>query len=155
MKRFTGLAAAACLGIATGVAAQPGRSAVQRQIQPILDSAMQAANAHDADRFLEPFLHDSTLVFVFNGGVTQGFDALRAVQLKAWNNGKTDVAYTVRGPTKYSVLTPAVAVVTLPLASRRTLPSGEVRTADLVVMMVWQKRADGWRIVAAHESTVH
>jgi uncharacterized protein (TIGR02246 family) len=155
MKPMLAVAALACMSRAAAVSAQARSSTAQTEIQSLMDEQMQAANAHDTDRFLATYLHDSTLVFVFNGAVMRGFTALRAAQLKAWNSGQTDVAYSVRGPSDFAPLTPGITVVTEQLSSRRTLPSGEVKTNDLTVTMVWQKRPEGWRIVQAHESTVH
>jgi hypothetical protein len=37
----------------------------------------------------------------------------------------------------------------------RTLPNGESSTGEFAVTMVWQKLHEGWRIVQAHESSVH
>jgi uncharacterized protein (TIGR02246 family) len=143
---------AICCLLSTTAAAQSQPTAAQREIQSLMDDELQAANAHDTDRFLATYLHDSTLVFVFNGAVMRGFTALRAAQLKAWS-GSTDVAYSVRGPSDFTILTPAIAVVTEQLSSRRTQPSGEVKTNELTVTMVWQKRPEGWRIIQAHESS--
>ena len=154
MKTMFAIAAIACVVVTGPARAQSPPSPAQRQIQPLLDEMLQAANAHDTDRFLTPYLHDSTLAFVFNGMVMNGFTAVRDAQLKAWNNGKSDVVYSVRGPTSYQVLTPSIALATLPLTSRRTLPTGEAKTTEMTVTMVWQKRAAGWRIVQVHESTV-
>jgi len=120
----------------------------------MLDELMLAANAHDTDRFLAAYLHQPALVFVFNGVVTKGWDALEALQLKWWNNGKSDVVYTQRGSSEFTVLGPDAVVVTNPLGSRRTLPNGQASTGEFTVTMVWQKRPEGWRIVQAHESTV-
>jgi hypothetical protein len=74
------------------------------------------------------------------------------LQLAAW--AKTDVIYSQRGPMTVATLVPDVVVVTDPLSSRRTLPTGEVKTGDLTVTMICQKRPDGWRIVYVHESFV-
>ncbi len=128
---------------------------VQRQIEPLLSELTLAANAHDTDRFLATYLHDSTFVFVYNGVVVNGFDAVRAQQLKAWNNGKSDVVYSSHGAIEFAVLSPDIAVVVEPMAARRTLPGGQVSVADFAVTMIWQKRPEGWRIVQAHESTAH
>ena len=128
---------------------------VRRQIEPILQEQMLAANAHDTDRFMAAYLHGASLVFVFNGVVYNGWNDLEAQQLKWWNNGKSDVAYVQRGSAEFTVLSPDVAIVMSPLESRRTLPSGEVSLGQFAVTMVWQKRPEGWRIVQAHESTVH
>ena len=124
------------------------------EVQPLVDSLMVAANAHDTDRFLTSYLHDSSLVFVFNGVVTHGFQAVRDQQLKAWNNGTSDVVYTARQPSEITALTADVVLATDFLSSRRTLPTGDVRTTDLTVTMVWQKRPEGWRVIQVHESTV-
>lgn len=136
------------------IEAQSTPTAQERQIQPLLDEMVVAANAHDTDRFLAPYAHDADFVFVFNGDVTTGFANLRALQLKFWNNGQTDVVYTRRGPATFTVLTPTVVLVTDLLSSRRTLPTGEIKTTDVTVTMVWQKRPEGWRIVQMHESSV-
>jgi ketosteroid isomerase-like protein len=133
-------------GLLTGVAG----GQVPRGLQPVLDDLLPAANAHDTDRFLASYLHDSTVVFVYNGAVTTGFAGIRDLQLKAW--AKSDVVYAQHGAMHTMVLTPDVVVVTDPLSSTRTLPNGEVRTADFAVTMVCQRRAEGWRIVYVHES---
>jgi ketosteroid isomerase-like protein len=146
--------ACGCLLIGTGAAAQSGPPASARQLQPILDEMMIAANAHDTDRFLAPYVHDSTLVMVFNGMVVVGYDSVRALQFKWWNGGHSDVVYTRRGAPRFTVLGPGAIVVTDPLRSQRTDSTGVVRTGDFAATSVWQKRAEGWRIVAVHESTV-
>jgi uncharacterized protein (TIGR02246 family) len=152
-KKMYGAAIIACaLASSVGVA-QSAPLPAQREIQALIDEQVLAANAHDTDRFLAAYLHDSTLVFVFNGMVVNGFTNLRQLQFKAWNSPKTDAVYTVRGPDSYTALSPSVVLATSLLASRRTQPTGEVQTANLVVTMVWQKRPEGWRIVQAHEST--
>jgi uncharacterized protein (TIGR02246 family) len=145
---------ALAVALATGVARAQAPSPAQRQIQPLMDEFLAAANAHDTDRFLAPYVHDSTLIFAFNGTVILGFAQMHAMQLKAWNNGNTDVVYSQRAPISYMVLSPDVVVVTWPMGSRRTLPSGEIKVTELVVTMTWQRRSDGWRIVQMHESSV-
>lgn len=140
--------------VAPSASAQVAPTPVQ-QIQPILDRQMVAANAHDTDRFLADYLHDSTLVMVFNGAVVVGFDSVRALQLKWWHRGKSDVMYTSRAAPIFTVLTPDAVVVTQPLASRRTGPDGKTVTGDFTSTSVWRKLPQGWRVVAVHESTVH
>jgi uncharacterized protein (TIGR02246 family) len=135
--------------------AQAAGSPARRQIEPLLDTMMLAANAHDTDRFLTVYLRQPTLVYVFNGVIIHGWDDLRAQQVKWWNNGKSDVVYTRRGAADFSVLGSDVVVVTMGLASHRTRASGEVQSGELAVTMVWRQGPEGWRIVQAHESTVH
>jgi uncharacterized protein (TIGR02246 family) len=126
----------------------------EEQLAPLLDSQLVAANAHDTDRFLRSFLHDSSLVQVFDGVVTRGFDQIRALQLRWWQNGSSDVVYRHLGPPTYLVLTPDVVVVTEPLASQRTGADGKTVSGAFTVTMVWQRRAEGWRVVYQHESLV-
>lgn len=155
MTRTAWLLAAAVLLAGSPAHAQSTAASPQRQIQPWLDSMVVAAKVHDTDRFLAPYLHDSTLVLVFNGVVTRGFDAVRALQLKWWNNGRSDVAYAKRGPTGFRVLTPDVVIATDTMSSSRTDSAGVLHTGgNFAVTMVWQKRPEGWRIVYGHESTV-
>ncbi len=138
-------------------AASPGAAVAQsdvQEIQPLLDEQMAAANAHDTDRFLASYLRGPELVFVFNGAVIQGWDALREQQLKWWKNGTSDVVYRTRGAPVFPVLGPDHAVVLSRLASERTMPDGTLSTGEFVVTMIWQKRAEGWRIIQAHESTM-
>jgi uncharacterized protein (TIGR02246 family) len=135
-------------------AQEPATASVQREIQPLLDDELVAANAHDTDRFLKAYLHDSSLVFVFNGSITRGISRLRELQLKAWDNGKSKSTYELRNPTEYRVLSPKVALAMMQLTAHRVLPTGETKAGDLTVTMVWEKRSDGWRIVQAHESSV-
>jgi|SRR5271156_3268899 len=146
MKTMYG-AVIACVLFA-GVAGAQAPSA----LQPVLDDLLPAANAHDTDRFLASYLHDSTVVFVYNGVAITGFAGIRDLQLKAW--AKTDVVYSQHGPMAFQTLTPDVVVVTDPLSARRTLPTGEIKTGEFAVTMVCQRRPDGWRIVYVHESSV-
>jgi ketosteroid isomerase-like protein len=132
--------------------AQSGPSP-ERQIAPLLDSQVVAANAHDTDRFLKYFLHDSTLVQVFNGEVTVGYPAVRALQLRWWNNGRSDVVYRRAAPPSYLVLDSGAVVVTEPLTAERTGADGKVARGTIAVTMIWQKRPEGWRVAYQHEST--
>jgi len=126
---------------------------VEREIQPLLNEMTVAANAHDTDRFLAAYLHKPELVFVFNGDVIRGLDSVRTLQLKWWNNGKSDVVYAERTPAQVTALTPDIAIVVQAMKSQRTLPSGEVSSGNFAITQVWQKRAEGWRIIQVHEST--
>jgi uncharacterized protein (TIGR02246 family) len=154
MTKMFGTALLASLFVASVAAGQSAPAGPQRELQPLMDEEMAAANAHDTDRFLAAYLHDSTLVFVYNGMVVNGFTKLRELQYKAWNSPKTDAVYSTRGPDSYTVLAPDMVLATSLLSSRRTAPTGETKSNDMVITMVWKKRADGWRIIQAHESTL-
>ena len=127
---------------------------VQREIEPLLAEMMTAANAHDTDRFMAAYLRDPSFVFVINGTVMNGWDAVRAQQLKWWNNGKSDVVYSYVGKPEFTVLSSDAAVVTERMSARRTLANGQTTTGELAVTMAMQKRPEGWRAVQVHESSV-
>lgn len=157
MKRILNLAATVCFLVPLVVGGQVSSGvaqSVERQIEPLLKQMTAAANSHDTDRFLATYLHDSTLVLVFNGEVIVGIDSVRKLQLKWWNNGKSAVVYAQSGRSRFTVLGPDAAVEAGAMVSSRTLAGGRKSTSRFAVMNVWQKRPEGWRIVQVHESTV-
>lgn len=92
-------------------------------------------------------------MLVFNGTVIQGYDSARALQLKWWNQGTSDVVYH-RGRSISTVLSPDAVVLTSQMSATRIGPDGKIVTGTFAAMSVWQKLAHGWRVVAAHESTL-
>ena len=127
-------------------------AAARAALAPKLQEMLAAANAHDTDRHLAAYLHSPDLVFVVNDQMIHGWDALRVQQLKWWQNGKSDAVYTVRGTPEYTILAPGLVAQTYFLDSHRAGAGGDAHGAHLGVTDVWQERADGWRIVYAHES---
>ena len=112
-----------------------------------------AANAHDVERHVGFYAHDPEVTLIFNGVPIVGWEAIRDQQREWWKDGKTDVVYTMQGKPDYRVLGPTVVVTTLLMKSRRTGPGGEVSEGAFAVSDVWQKRAEGWRVIYGHEST--
>ncbi len=158
MKRILAIAIVACALLPCCLPAQTDATtaaSVRSQIEALLQEQMLAANAHDTDRFMATYLHDSSLVFVFNGVSYNGWDSLESQQLKWWNNGKSDVVYSRRGPAEFTVLSPTAVVVMQLLESRRTLATGAVTTSQFASTTIWQKRGREWKVVQGHESTVH
>ena len=127
-------------------------SAPEQQILPLLRQMDIAANAHDTDRFMAAFLHTDRLVFVVNGRVIHGWEALREQQQKWWQNGKTDVVYTPKGASEFIVLTPDIVAVTRVFTSTRTASDGRINNSEFAVSMIWRNTSQGWRIVYDHES---
>jgi ketosteroid isomerase-like protein len=123
------------------------------EIAPLFERMQATANAHDVDGHLAAYVRDSTLIFVINDQVINGFDALHDQQTTWWRGGKSDVVYRVEGEPIYRLLAPGVVVQTYLLSSHRTNDDGSTREARVVVSAIWQKRTDGWRIGYAHEST--
>ncbi|HEX6550522.1 MAG TPA: nuclear transport factor 2 family protein [Gammaproteobacteria bacterium] len=152
MKRFA-MIVVLVSGVFTCIAHADSRLASeQRQIQPILDRMAKAANAHDTDGFMVAYLHQPTLVFVINGKVIHGWEALHKQQLEWWRHGKSDAVYIQTGPTQFNQIGSGLVVTTRMLSSRRTGPDGRISTGSFAVTDIWQKLPQGWRIVYSHES---
>jgi hypothetical protein len=68
----------------------------EQQIAPLLAELHASANAHDTDRHLAVLWRDPALIFIINGEVIRGWDALREQQLSggttAGRSGSTRVS---------------------------------------------------------------
>lgn len=132
------------------------RNRVVAEIMPLFTAMQDAANAHDAEAHLACYMRSPALTFVVNGTVIRGWDALLAQQRKWWPGGRiapTDAAHQpyrlVAGPD--FVVGPGLAMVTFVVDARRVRPEGTT-LRPLAISQLWRKRAEGWRIVHAHES---
>src|SRR5271165_3397367 len=134
-----------------GDAAVTGRA----EVAPLLAEMGAAANAHDVERHVGFYAHDPAVTLIYNGQAIVGWEAIRDKQAEWWKNGKTDVVYTMQGAPDIRVAGPGLVVTTIFMESRRTMPSGEIAENSFVASALWQKRADGWRVIYAHESTTH
>ncbi|MBU6199952.1 MAG: nuclear transport factor 2 family protein [Xanthomonadaceae bacterium] len=151
MKSLHALAALALLAVVCS-SARAGLPSVRQSIEPVMAKMFAAANAHDTDAFMAPYLRSQNFVFAINGEVIRGWDALHAQQLKWWNDGKSDARYTQNGSPQFLALGTDVELVTWPLAAHRTGPDGKAIEYNFVVTYVWQRLPQGWRIVQGHES---
>lgn len=151
MKRSFLVFAMAVLVVTPALAAD-GKTGAQPAIEALMTKMLAAANAHDTDAFMASYLRSPDFVFVANGEVIRGWEALHAQQLKWWRHGKSDARYTQDGEPVFMAPGPGVEVVTWPLAAHRTLPDGKPSENAFVVSYVWQKLPQGWRIVYGHES---
>ena len=164
MKKWGGtilgvmLVVAACATGARSTRPADGRAAgslaeARSEITPLFERMQATANAHDVDGHLAAYARDSTLLFVINDQAIRGFAALHEQQTKWWQGGKSDVVYRVEGEPIYLMPAPGIVVQTYFLSSHRTMDDGTTRDGRIAVSAIWQKQADGWRIVYAHEST--
>ncbi|MGA9586999.1 MAG: hypothetical protein WBQ95_16815 [Terracidiphilus sp.] len=152
MKPGTSCVFATCLCVAAFASAQSNNLSVAQQILPLLHEQEVAANAHDTDRFLATYLHDPSLVFILDGEIVQGFDALHRDQLAWWKSGKSDVVYTEQAQPNIVVLDVLTALVTQQLGSRRTMPDGTAHADRFVITSIWRRLPTGWRVTYCHES---
>lgn len=135
-----------------GFAGAAAAASTHAKIQSRPDAMERAANVHDTDGFLRPFAHGPEPVFVVNGRVIHGWDALHAARSKWWHQGESDVQYTQNGPTSFLDLASDMVVTTQELGSRRTGAGGKVQTGTFAVTNLWKRQGDDWWIVYAHES---
>jgi uncharacterized protein (TIGR02246 family) len=130
-------------------------NAASAEIAPLLAEMGAAANAHDVERHVGFYAHDASVVFIFNGEPTIGWDAIREKQREVWKNGTSDVVYTMKGKPTFLVPAPGLVVTTIFLKSRRTMPNGQISDGEFAISSLWQKRPEGWRVIYSHESTAH
>jgi len=130
-------------------------AAARAEVAPLLAEMGAAANAHDVERHVGFYAHDPAVTLIYNGQAIVGWEAIRDKQAEWWKNGKTDVVYTMQGAPDIRVAGPGLVVTTIFMKSRRTMPSGEIAENSFAASALWQKRAEGWRVIYAHESTAH
>ena len=123
------------------------------ELTSMFEEMAAAANAHDTDRHMAFYIRSPELLFVMNDEPINGYDALHAKQLQWWQNGKSDVAYSVVGAPDYRMVGPGLVMQTYFLSSKRAV-AGVARESRFGITALWQKRAEGWRIIYAHESMV-
>jgi ketosteroid isomerase-like protein len=152
MKVSTWLVAIACTLFSECIYAADATPSTQAQIQAVMAGLGRAAAAHDVDRFMTAYLHAPSLVFVVNGEVIHGWDALHAKQVSWWRNARTGARYHMVGKPEFIALAPGKVLTTTTRAARLTLPDGKVATRAFVVTAIWEKLPQGWRIVYGHES---
>ncbi len=125
------------------------------EVAPLLAQMGAAANRHDVEAHVRFYANDSSVTLIFNGTPIVGWENIRDKQREWWKNGKTDVLYTVQGKPDYRVPAPGVVITTIFMKSRRTMRSGKVSEGEFAVSSIWQRRAEGWRVIYSHESTTH
>jgi ketosteroid isomerase-like protein len=131
--------------IACAAQAETGPGEVRRAIAGM----NVAASKLDADTFMGWYWNSPSLVITFDGEVMRGWQNILAAQRGWWSDKKNGVRFTqARAPEIASQGCDVVTTIQwMDVADPKSaLPS------KLVITSVWRKRAEGWRIVLAHES---
>lgn len=117
------------------------------ELQELLDASARAWNAGDLDGFLITYARDSATTFVTSSGPISGFEAIRGRYAARFLPGAerdslsfTDFTVRLLGPDH--VLSTA----------RYVLMRGDSVTATGPFTVIWERRADGWRMVHDHTS---
>lgn len=127
----------------------------QAEILPLIQAMQAAANAHDAEKHVSYYARDPRLMFIINDRAITGYDALLEQQREWWQNGKSDVTYTLVGEPTFSMPARGLVMTTYFLTSSRTMPDGAKRSTRFGISALWERRPEGWRIIHAHESAVN
>jgi ketosteroid isomerase-like protein len=152
------LSAWLCLALAAAAlppALRANPASERLEVSHALAQMGAAANAHDVEGHVGFYAHDAQVMLVYDGEAIVGWEAIRDKQREWWQGGKTDVVYTVQGKPDFRVLSPTLVMSTLLMKSRRTTAAGAVREGSFAVSSLWQKRAEGWRVIYSHESSTH
>lgn len=131
----------------------PEPGAFQQQVEPLLAEVLASANAHDTDRHMAAYAQDPALIFIIDGEIIRGWEALRERQRQWWNDGKAVGSYEYLGEPTYEALGKDLGLTTLLIAARAQLPDEQLRSRRLAFSALWSRRSEGWRIVHAHESS--
>jgi hypothetical protein len=87
-------------------------NAASAEVAPLLAELGAAANAHDVERHVGFYALDASVVFIFNGEPTIGWEAIREKQREVWRNGTSDVVYTMQGKPTFLEPGPGLVVTT-------------------------------------------
>jgi len=135
------------------MAATPSIGQSEAQIRDALKSMHEAADASDADHFMEWYSHSPALIITFDGQSVRGWQANLDQQRQWWSGKKSDVVYSDERPPEIAIQSGDVATTVQWMSVGG--PHSLKPPMRVVVSSVWKKMPDGWRIVLAHESSVH
>ena len=124
----------------------------EQQVVPLLAEILASANAHDTERHLAAYSRDPVLIFVINGEIIRGWQALRERQRQWWHDGKATGTYAYVGEPTYQVLGKDLGMTTHVIVARACSPGGQLSERHLAFTALWARQQEGWRIIHAHES---
>jgi hypothetical protein len=129
------------------------------EVAPLLAEMGEAANAHDVKRHVGFYAHDPSVMLIFDGESIVGWDAIFDKQREWWQDGKTDVVYTMQGKPDFRMPAPARrAGESSILTNRRLIKSPAVGESRKVRPGLWRLRvrgghlSGGWRCASLIDS---
>ena len=135
------------------MAATPSTGRDEAQIRDALKSMHDAADASNAERFMQWYSHSPTLIVTFDGQSVRGWQANLDQQRQWWSGKKSDVTYSDERPPEIAIQSEGLATTVQWMSVGS--PHSPKPPMRLVVSSVWKRMPEGWRIVLAHESSVH
>lgn len=147
MRSFKFAIGLASATLACAAQAQSNHGEVRKAIAQM----NSAAAARDADAFMAWYWNSPSLVVTFDGEVMRGWKNILAAQRGWWSDKNAQISFSEeREP---EIMSQAPNVVTS-IQWVRVRDAATAKSSKLVVTSVWRKRAEGWRIVLAHESLI-
>jgi hypothetical protein len=135
--------------------ADPPPPAATADLDAIRDTVLELENqmnlAVDATECEMPEIGDLDPLFVSNGGVVRTFSELSEV-CEAMVAPRTGAVFDADRITA-QVLSPEVALVVREGNYTINYKEGDPETVYLVMSTVWQRGAEGWKMIHLHEST--
>ncbi|MFO1415034.1 MAG: nuclear transport factor 2 family protein [Burkholderiales bacterium] len=127
--------------------------AFRAAVAPLIAEMQASANAHDTARHMALYRRDPALVFIFNGEIIRGYDALYEKQLAWWDHGRARGSYAYQGEPMVEALGDDAGLTTVVIAAPKPQDDGIILQRTLVHSALWRRLPEGWRIVWAHESS--
>jgi len=152
------LAVLFALGVRSGLHAKlipptnDTRQADRTAIQAVLDAQQQAWNRGDVDAFLTGYWHSPELTFSGSNGVARGWDGVMARYKKNYPNREA-MGHLDFSQLEFHFLGPDAALVLGHWHLQRDPIKGGGDVGG-VFSLVWQRFADGWKIIHDHTSAV-
>ena len=134
--------------------ADPAARQEGKQVRALLNEMLDAANAHDTDRFMSVYARSPSLKVTFDGVTMRGWQTVRDEQLQWWDDGKSDAVYRMRAAPEITEISQDVTATLQSMEVTSTGSNGMKTTVQVVATSIWKKLPEGWRIVLAHESLV-
>lgn len=133
MRSLVQLALVACVLVGRPAFAAPP---VQEQLQPLLDEMLQAANAHDTDRFMAVSLHEPSLVVTFDDLTMHAWRLVRDQQLQWGDGGKSKALYRLEGAPEITVIDLDMAATFQMMTVISPKPDGRSGSAKIVATSI-------------------
>lgn len=141
--------------VSTALTFAAENESAESKILLLLEKQLVAANAHNANRFLAPFVHNNDVILISDGEILRGWNRIFDQQLKWWNNGKSEVEYIQTAKPEFTPLDAHSALVTQQMQARIHTSGGNAKSMTFVITTIWRESSAEWQIIYCHESFAH
>lgn len=121
------------------------------EITPLLEEMLDASNSYNTEHYMEAFHNDSSLLYVFNGRIINGWDDLRTLHLNLWKKENTNILFKHLGKPEINQVSANIATVLETITVVHIQDDGNV-IIEFVISSVWKKFPEGWKIITMHKT---